>query len=129
MRMCAERDANGITEPRLSPVDNLSLEFGFPIGAVPEDVVWEVSDQCLQRYLWTVEVGFRTTHPAVMDADIKEAAIVCMAALGYEISTEVRNVADMAEEIPGEARSALLDCVSSSVLDLRPDLDNIGVSL
>ncbi len=127
-RACAERGANGITEPVLSPVDNLTLEFGFPIGAMAEEDVWAVSDDCSQQHLWTVQAAYVSTHDAVMDVDIRVDTLACMADHGHPIAAEVRNAREMASRIGRDAESQLAECISDVTLRLRPELESIGVS-
>lgn len=127
-RACAEARANGITEPALSPIDNLTWEFAFPIGALPEDQVWAISDECSQQHLWSVQTAYVATHDAVMDDDIRMATLACMADLGHEIVGDVRNAREMAERIDHEREPDLADCIGDSAVRLRPDLASVGVS-
>ncbi|NHT17269.1 hypothetical protein [Cellulomonas sp. IC4_254] len=127
-RVCAEHRANGITEPRLSPIDNLTREFGFPVGAMAEEAVWAASDECLQQHLWTVEAAYISTHEAVMDDDIRVASLQCMAERGFVMTGDIRSARDMAVRIPHESEPELTDCITQAALRLRPDLDSIGVS-
>lgn len=126
-RACAERDGNGITDPVLSPIDNLTLEFGFPQGAMTEDDVWEMSDQRLQRYFWSVQNGYQSTHDAAMDADILGASLSCMRERGHTIAGEVTNAGQMAVQVSREGELELAECISESAMRLRPDREGIGV--
>lgn len=128
VRACAERDGNGISEPVLSPIDNLTLEFGFPQGALSDDEVWSMSDRCLQQWFWTVHTGYLVSHDARMDTDLLEASVECMAEQGFTLAGDLRNARDLAVRVPREGEAALADCIADAVARLRPDLDGVGIS-
>lgn len=128
VRACAERGGNGISEPTLSPIDNLTLEFGFPVGATDEEDIWDLSGECLSQWFTLVEAGYRASHDAVMDADILDASLSCMADLGFTMTGDIRNARDMAVRVPVEADGQLADCISQSAMRLRPELGGVGVS-
>lgn len=128
VRTCAEQGGNGISEPELSPIDNLTLEFGFPVGASDDEEIWALSDACLQRWFWSVSIAYRATHDAVMDADIRDASLACLADRGYVMSGDIRNAQDMAVRMPFEAEHDLAECIVSAAEEVRPDLDGVSVS-
>ncbi|WP_158609556.1 hypothetical protein [Cellulomonas triticagri] len=128
VRACAEDGGNGISEPTLSPIDNLTLEFGFPVGAMDDEVIWDLSDRCLQRWHSLVETGYQVSHEAVMDADILAASLTCMADAGFPMVGEIRNARDMAARVSPEDGEVLSDCIVEAAMQVRPDLPMVGVA-
>ncbi|WP_329117816.1 hypothetical protein [Streptomyces sp. NBC_01353] len=114
------RDAGyPVSEPVLSPADNLTLIYEVAPSGAPETYNNAVQS-CNLSHLSMVEPTFVEAQPQVMDEPLRRAVGDCLRRQGVAVTAEERNLREFARSAKDETR--VVDCVTAQWPRVYPAL-------
>lgn len=117
--------------PQFSPVDNKTLEWGYPEDITSSPTSLKEQETC--RAQWEpVMWSFITTHEPLMDRPLMEAVQACLESQSLTFPSEAKSFNDLVgpTDDKGVQRiPAIEKCIISEALRLYPDLPGVTVAL
>ncbi|MET9427142.1 MULTISPECIES: hypothetical protein [unclassified Streptomyces] len=116
---CVEDAGYPVSDPVLSPADNLTLIYTITPSGKP-DVYNAAVQTCNLAHLSIVEPTFVEANSQVMDEPLTAAISDCLQRRGVTLTTRERNLADFADAAKEEAK--VVDCVTGEWAKVYPTL-------
>lgn len=116
---CVRDSGYPVTEPVVSPADNLTLIYTItPSGNM--DTYNAAVQRCNLAHLSMVEPTFVEAQAQIMDGPLRKAVGDCLRKRGVRLTAGERNLADFARSAKDETR--VVDCVSGQWARVYPKL-------
>jgi hypothetical protein len=114
------RDAGyPVSEPVLSPADNLTLLYDITPSGEPDRYNKAVQD-CNLSHLSLIEPTFVEARRQVMDRSLRAAVGACLRRQGVSLTARERSLSDFA--VSAKADTKVVDCVTGQWANVYPEL-------
>jgi hypothetical protein len=116
---CLARDGITVTEPQVSPIDNLRLVFSYSLNGVDGARAAEIQATCEERYWSDISAFYVGTHPKVLDPKLVTAVTACLNESGIETRGDETAFRDLAGSDPVSSKGTLSEraAVASTCLE------------
>ncbi len=122
-KSCMSQAGVELQGPQLSPVDNISLQWGYPESVSNQSGLEEETEKCHAAWRPMI-LAYQATHKASMEIALRDAVVSCLDELGYEVSSDATNIRELVGPIESAQDNRLRDtegCVVSQMDKLFPD--------
>lgn len=130
LRRCMREAGYKVSDPILSPVDNLAYVFEYDAAGRKSEGMRKDSSLCEEEYWSNVSAVYMNTNEQKMDEPIRSAAISCLQQKGYDVPESARSYLEMYGDPlsdEGKQRQDTATCVLETAYRLHPHIKSLGL--
>lgn len=120
-----------MSEPVLNPIDNQRLLFTVDWNGIDGEVAEPLVTGCQTTYQGAVETYYTATNEASMDQALVPRVRECMVEEGFDVeqgAADVRAFVGPTQDEDTSRRDVAVECISTAVREVFPDLPNVSIA-